>query len=138
MAAEKNLIRPDGVGADEPSSSTTFNSVRRTGLMQYRLLGHTQLKVSAVGFRASPLGDVFGGIDPDEGRRADHMAIDEGINYFDVSPYYGRTLAEERLGSALQGRRRNVALSTKCERYGIDSFDFSARHVASLPALTIR
>lgn len=59
------------------------------------------------------------------------MAIDEGINYFDVSPYYGLTLAEERLGAALQGRRTNVILSTKCGRYGVDDFDFSQSRVAA-------
>ena len=111
------------------SSSTT--DLRRNGVTQYRLLGRTQLKVSVVGFGASPLGDVFGAIDPGEAKHAVHMAVDAGINYFDVSPYYGLTLAEERLGAALQGRRNDVVLATKCGRYGIDSFDFSARRVVA-------
>ncbi len=55
--------------------------------------------------------------------------MDEGINFFDVSPYYGLTLAEERLGEALDGRRSDVILSTKCGRYGKDEFDFSARKI---------
>jgi len=97
--------------------------------MQYRLLGRTQLKVSVIGFGASPLGNVFGETDPKEGERAVHMAIDEGINFFDVSPYYGLTLAEERLGKALQGYRGSIVLSTKCGRYGTGEFDFSARRV---------
>jgi L-galactose dehydrogenase len=98
-------------------------------LMQYRLLGRTDLKVSVIGFGASPLGDVFGTTDPAEGKRAVHLAIDEGINFFDVSPYYGITLAEERLGSALDGRRSKVILATKCGRYGEAVFDFSAARV---------
>ncbi|RME76625.1 MAG: hypothetical protein D6784_05415, partial [Chloroflexi bacterium] len=73
--------------------------------MIYRTLGNTGLQVSIVGFGASPLGQEFGQIDPAEGRRAVHYAIDHGINYFDVAPYYGRTLAETRLGEALEGRR---------------------------------
>jgi L-galactose dehydrogenase len=94
--------------------------------MEYRTLGQTQLQVSVLGFGASPLGDVFGVTDPKEGHRAVHLAIDEGINLFDVSPYYGLTLAEERLGTALTGRRHEVVLATKCGRYGLDVFDFSA------------
>jgi L-galactose dehydrogenase len=99
--------------------------------MQYRVLGRTGLQVSAIGFGASPLGDVFGSIDPEEGKRAVRLAIDEGINYFDVSPYYGFTLAEKRLGDALQGRRRDVFLATKCGRYGTSDFDFSADRLRS-------
>ncbi|AXC16369.1 L-fuco-beta-pyranose dehydrogenase (plasmid) [Acidisarcina polymorpha] len=55
------------------------------------------------------------------------LAIDEGINFFDVSPYYGLTLAETRLGEALEGHRDKVVLATKCGRFGEDTFDFSAK-----------
>src|ERR1700733_1243910 len=94
--------------------------------MEYRPLGQTDLRISVIGFGASPLGDVFGIANPEEGARAVQVAIDEGINFFDVSPYYGITLAEVRLGKALKGRRRDVVLSTKCGRYGANEFDFSA------------
>ena len=97
--------------------------------MQYRRLGRTQLEISLLGFGASPLGNVFREADPSEGRLAVHQAIDEGINFFDVSPYYGLTLAEERLGEALDGRRKDVILATKCGRYGLNEFDFSAHRV---------
>jgi L-galactose dehydrogenase len=97
--------------------------------MRYRKLGETDLSVSLIGFGASPLGDVFGKTDPAEGTRAVRKAIDMGINFFDVSPYYGHTLAEERLGKALLGMRKNVILATKCGRYGVDSFDFSASRI---------
>jgi L-galactose dehydrogenase len=99
--------------------------------MRYRPLGTTSLSLSIAGFGASPFGDVYQRIDPDEAVRAVHLAIDEGINYFDVSPYYGLTLAEERLGAALVGRRDRVILSTKCGRYGANDFDFSASRVAA-------
>ncbi|MGH9583627.1 MAG: aldo/keto reductase, partial [Bryobacteraceae bacterium] len=97
--------------------------------MLYRTLGSTGLSVSVLGFGASPLGDVFGIAEPSEGMQAVHEAIDSGINFFDVSPYYGRTLAEARLGKALLGHRHKVVLATKCGRHGLDSFDFSARRV---------
>lgn len=100
--------------------------------MLYKTLGKTGLKVSIIGFGASPLGQEFGSIDPAEGTRAVHYAIERGINYFDVAPYYGRTLAETRLGEALVGYRDKVVLATKVGRYDKDlaaGFDFSARRV---------
>jgi L-galactose dehydrogenase len=100
--------------------------------MKYRNLGETDLTVSILGFGASPLGEEFGKIDPLEGQRAVDAAIDHGINYFDVSPYYGRTLAEERLGEYLQGKRDQVILATKAGRYDAEppeGFDFSAARI---------
>lgn len=99
------------------------------GEMIYRVLGKTGLKVSIVGYGASPLGAEFGAIDPAEGKRAVDAAIAAGINYFDVAPYYGRTLAESRLGEFLQGQRKNVILATKCARYDVKGFDFSEKRI---------
>ena len=78
--------------------------------MEYRVLGRTDLEVSVLGFGASPLGDVFRKTDPLEGCLAVHRAIDDGINFFDVSPYYGLTLAEERLGQPLMAGARKSYL----------------------------
>jgi L-galactose dehydrogenase len=96
--------------------------------MEYRVLGSTGLRVSKLGFGASPLGDVFQIADPGECTRAVDRAIDLGINYFDVAPYYGDRLAETRLGAALEGKRTQVVLATKVGRYG-NYFDFSASRV---------
>jgi len=100
--------------------------------MQYRQLGKTSLQVSVLGFGASPLGDEFGAIDPRDGQRAVDAAIDHGITYFDVAPYYGRTLAETRLGTFLKGKRHQIILATKAGRYDRhlpDGFDFSAEGI---------
>lgn len=99
--------------------------------MRYRTLGKTGLQLSVLGFGAGPLGDEFGTIDPSEGERTVHEAIDRGINFFDTAPYYGRTLSETRLGAALEGRRDKVILCTKLGRYDKARFDFSAERVAS-------
>jgi len=97
--------------------------------MNYATLGRTGLRVSKLGFGGSPLGNEFGDADPAEAERAVHCAIDLGINYFDVAPYYGRALAETRLGDALKGRRDRVILATKCGRYDVASFDFSEARI---------
>jgi L-galactose dehydrogenase len=98
-------------------------------MMEYKLLGNTELIVSRLGFGCSPFGDVYDTLDLVEAQRTVHMAIDEGINFFDVSPYYGITLAEERLGTMLAGKRHRIVLATKCGRYGFADFDYSAKAV---------
>jgi L-galactose dehydrogenase len=100
-------------------------------MMEYRQLGETDLRISVLGFGASPLGDVFRKTTPEERNGAVHLAVDRGINFFDVSPYYGITLAEARLGEALEGRREKVVLATKCGRYGGSEFDFSAATITA-------
>jgi len=102
--------------------------------MEYRVLGRTGLKVSALSYGASPLGGVFGAIDEAEGIRTVHTAIDLGINYIDVSPYYGNTKAETVLGKALKEIPRDAYyLATKVGRFGPGEFDYSAeRAIASV------
>lgn len=97
--------------------------------MEYKKLGNTDMQVSIIGFGASPLGNVFDVTDEQEGFRAVHAAIDHGINFFDVAPFYGDTLAETRLGKALLTKRNDIFLATKCCRYGNGVFDFSYQRV---------
>ena len=99
--------------------------------MEYRKLGKTNELISVLGFGASPLGNVFDEVDEQEGINTVHYAIDHGVNFFDVSPFYGITLAETRLGKALQDKRKDVFLATKCGRYDLRSFDFSAKRIAA-------
>ena len=99
--------------------------------MDYRILGNTGLRVSALSFGASSLGGVFHDID--EGRAIDAVfaALDGGMNLIDVSPYYGHYRAETVLGKALrQLPRDKYILSTKVGRYGkdgVNTWDYSGR-----------
>ena len=98
--------------------------------MRYRMLGKTGLSVSTLGYGASPLGGVFGPVDEADAIRCVHTALDLGINYIDVAPYYGATKAEALLGKALRTVPRDrYYLSTKVGRYGQADFDFSAPRV---------
>jgi L-galactose dehydrogenase len=102
--------------------------------MQYRTLGHTGLKVSALAFGGSSLGSAFRPIDEDEGIRAVRTALDHGINLIDTAPYYGATTAETVLGKALRGvPRERYYVATKVARYGPEEkdFDFSAKRVTA-------
>ena len=81
--------------------------------MQYNELGRTGLNVSRVGFGGGGIGEVWGATTRDEAVRAVHLALDLGINYFDVAPAYGDGKAEEALGIALEGRSEEVIIGTK-------------------------
>lgn len=99
--------------------------------MEYRELGRTGLRLSSLGFGASSLGGVFHSFREEEGIEAVFTAIEGGINFIDVSPYYGYFKAEKVLGKALrQIPRSQFILSTKVGRYGKNGsnvWDYSAR-----------
>ncbi len=94
--------------------------------MIYNELGKTGMKLSNLGFGASSLGGVFHEIREAEGIQAVHTAVENGINFIDVSPYYGHLKAETVLGKALKDIPRNqYYLSTKVGRYGKDGVNLN-------------
>ena len=99
--------------------------------MVYNEIGETGMRVSNLGFGASSLGGVFHSIREEEGIRAVHTAVDNGINFIDVSPYYGHLKAETVLGKALKEIPRDkYYLSTKVGRYGkdgVNTWDYSGK-----------
>lgn len=54
--------------------------------VELRELGNTGLRLSSVGFGASPLGNVFGPVSEDEAIATVREAFRLGINFFDTSP----------------------------------------------------
>jgi len=99
--------------------------------MIYTELGKTGLKISNLAFGASSLGSVFHTTKESESIKAVETAIEGGINFIDVSPYYGHYKAETVLGKALQIiPREKYYLSTKVGRYGkdgVNTWDYSAK-----------
>lgn len=99
--------------------------------MQYHKLGNTGLEISNLCFGASSLGSVFHATREEESLRAVDTAIEGGINFIDVSPYYGHYKAETVLGKALRRIPRDkYILSTKVGRYGkdgVNTWDYSAK-----------
>ena len=91
------------------------------------------MEVSRLSFGASSLGGVFHDIREKEGIEAVFAAVEGGINFIDVSPYYGYYKAETVLGKALREiPREKYYLSTKVGRYGqdgVNTWDYSARRV---------
>lgn len=87
--------------------------------MEYRLLGRSGLKVSALSFGAATFGGgneffrAWGETQVDEARRMVDLCLDAGVNLFDVANGYSDGLAEEILGKALKGKRHQALISTK-------------------------
>lgn len=99
--------------------------------MKFNEIGKTGMKVSALSFGASSLGSVFRSTRESEALDAVYAAIEGGMNFIDVSPYYGHYKAETVLGKALQNVPRDkYYLSTKVGRYGkdgVNTWDYSAK-----------
>lgn len=87
--------------------------------MEYRRLGASGLKVSALGFGASTFGGkgkLFGNLGQsgvEEARRMVDICLDSGVNLFDTADVYSAGASEEVLGAALKGRRDKAVISTK-------------------------
>ena len=87
--------------------------------MEYRLLGGSGLKVSALSFGAATFGGTneffkaWGSTEVEEGRRLIDICIEAGINLFDTANGYSDGRSEEVLGAALEGKRDQVLISTK-------------------------
>ena len=98
--------------------------------MKKNRLGKTGIYVSQLGFGASPFGNIYNTkVSQNTANLMIDIAIDKGINYFDVAPYYGLGLAEEKLGKALPKNTNNLVISTKVGRYGLNEFDFSIKRL---------
>ena len=97
--------------------------------MEYRKLGHTGMEVSVLSFGASSLGGVFHQVNLDDCVATVRAALEGGINFIDVAPAYGETLAEFNLGKALNGVSRDrYYLATKIGAYSEarGDYDYSA------------
>lgn len=81
--------------------------------MDYRRLGRTGLQVSAIGLGGGGIGHVWGPTTGEGCKEVVSRAIDVGVNFFDVTPHYGRGKAEQVLGEAARGRRGQCYFATK-------------------------
>lgn len=81
--------------------------------MEYRYLGNSDLRVSAVGFGCWAIGGhKWGPVDEAEAKKAITEAAGRGVNFFDTADFYGFGRSEELLGETI-GASDNVIIATK-------------------------
>lgn len=81
--------------------------------MEYRVLGKSGLRVSALGLGCMGMSQSYGEADERESLATLDRAIERGITFFDTAEVYGPFLNEELLGRALSARRGALTIATK-------------------------
>jgi methylglyoxal reductase len=80
-----------------------------------RKLGHSEIDASVVGLGTWAIGGWrWGGTDENLSIKAINAAIDNGVSLIDTAPAYGMGRSEEIVGKAIENRRDEVVLATKC------------------------
>src|SRR3546814_18697200 len=110
--------------------------------MEYRQLGASGLKVSALGFGAGtfggkgPLFSAWGNTGVEHARRIVDISLDAGVTFFDPADVYSDASSESILGAAIRCRLDRVFVSTKHSPrlcYGTTDFDSSPLHLLAQP-----
>ena len=78
--------------------------------MQYKKVGRTGLKVSAIGMGTMNFGNQ---VNEDDAIRLMDVAFENGINLFDTAISYAEGRSEEIVGKAIKNKRLKVVLATK-------------------------
>ena len=86
--------------------------------MDYRQLGHSGLRVSALTLGTMTFGgrdrfSLVGDTDVAGATRQVDMCLDRGVNFIDTANVYSAGVCEEILGQAIKGKRDQVLLATK-------------------------
>ena len=81
--------------------------------MQFRKLGNTDVKLSAIGLGCMSMNHAYGEPDDKESIATLEKAIEIGINFWDTADIYANGANEELVSKVLQPNRKKVFIATK-------------------------
>ena len=85
--------------------------------MEYRRLGRTNMKVSAISFGAWAIGGTWGPVEDADSLRALHAAVDAGMNFVDTADVYGDGRSERLVARLRRERPKDeIWVATKAGR----------------------
>jgi len=99
--------------------------------MEYKQLGNTDLKVSALGLGCARLGSVTQVGGDQVALSLLGLAMDSGINFIDTADIYGQGRSETLIAKAIKSRRGEVVIATKAG-YCLSPLGGIARHIKPL------
>lgn len=106
--------------------------------MEYRILGRTGVKVSALCFGTMSFGDTA---DEAESARMFHRCREVGINFFDCANVYAGGRSEEILGRLIADSRDDLVITTKVfgpTGPGVNDRGTSRRHIQMAVEASLR
>src|SRR5579871_3011294 len=111
--------------------------------MQFRILGNTGVKLSAIGLGCMSMNHAYGQPDNEESIATLEEALALGINFWDTADIYGNGANEELISRVLQPNRKKVFIATKFgflsyTESKLGGFDGSPAHIRQAIEASLR
>jgi aryl-alcohol dehydrogenase-like predicted oxidoreductase len=111
--------------------------------MQFRSLGNTGMKLSAIGLGCMSMNHAYGQPDNEESIATLEEALALGINFWDTADIYGNGANEELISRVLRPNRKKIFIATKFgflsyNESKLGGFDASPAHIREAVEASLR